>query len=120
MQISYLTALELDASNLTEDEIKTIADTQVDYIEDCESLICKLNEVVQTNGGRSSSNSVSSENSSSNISQSQCVKLPCIKLETFDSTFAHWKSFWDNFDANINALKDISNVDKFAYLKGVL
>ena len=119
LQISYLTELELDDSYQS-DEIKKIADSQEDYIEECESLIYKLKEFVQQKEDKSSSNSVSSENSSFNNSQSQRVKLPCIKLETFDGTFAHWTSFWDNFEANIHSRTDITNVDKFAYLKGVL
>ena len=118
LQTEYLKVLELDSAKLTSDAMNAIVDDQVDFIENCDILIFKLNKIVKSVSDESSSET--SRNNSFGYSQSKRVKLPNIELEKFDGTFSQWTSFWDSFDANINSRKDVSDVDKFAYLKGVL
>lgn len=48
------------------------------------------------------------------------IKLPTVRLPEFEGETAEWDSFWDQFDSNIHARSDLSEVDKLNYLKGQL
>ena len=47
-------------------------------------------------------------------------KLQKIKLPRFHSDVTRWLSFWDSFNSAIHTNGNISNIDKFHYLKGLL
>ena len=49
------------------------------------------------------------------------TKLPDLELSTFDGTHpSEWPSFWQTFEANIDARKKLTPRDKLSYLNGVL
>ena len=48
------------------------------------------------------------------------VKLPKIKIKTFNGDATEWRTFIEAFDATIHARIDITNIEKFTYLKGFL
>ena len=48
------------------------------------------------------------------------VKLPKIELQRFSGDAQKWKQFWDSFDSLVNSNEDLSDVDKFYYLRSVL
>lgn len=47
------------------------------------------------------------------------VKMPKLVITKYDSTYEKWLSFWNKFEAEINAA-DIAPVTKFAHLKELL
>ena len=48
------------------------------------------------------------------------VKLPKLILKTFDGDALDWKPFIESFEAAIDVKEDLSNIEKFTYLKGYL
>jgi len=53
-------------------------------------------------------------------SGSNTVKLPVIKVPTFDNTIKNWKSFWDSYCAAVDHNQSLSNVQKLTYLRSYL
>ena len=45
------------------------------------------------------------------------MKLPKLRLPTFDSNLLHWQEFWDVYKIAVHE-QNIPNVTKFSYLKG--
>lgn len=41
-------------------------------------------------------------------------------MSTFDGKFTEWQSFWDNFESVIDSNEDLSEIDKFSYLRASL
>lgn len=48
------------------------------------------------------------------------VKLPSITLPTFKGDPTEWVSFWELFSCSVGEQKDLSDIQKFTYLKGQL
>ena len=48
------------------------------------------------------------------------MKLPKLTLPTFDGDHTMWVSFWDIFTSIIDGHSDLTDVQKFTYLKGQL
>lgn len=48
------------------------------------------------------------------------IKLPVISIPEFDGTYEHWLQFRDTFQSLIHNSKDITNIQKFHYLKSAL
>lgn len=61
-------------------------------------------------------------NSSINAVPKQIVraKLPKLEVKRFGGKIQEWQEFWDSFDSSVNQNDALSEVDKFAYLKGLL
>lgn len=45
------------------------------------------------------------------------MKLPKLTMRTFDGDLTSWVTFWDSFD---HENRDLSDVDKFNYLRSLL
>ena len=48
------------------------------------------------------------------------MRLPKLVLKLFDGDITKWTSFWDSYKSAIHSDQDLSNVDKFTYLRGLL
>ena len=48
------------------------------------------------------------------------AKLPKLRLKNFGGKFCEWPEFWDSFSSSIDNNDRLSDVDKFAYLRGYL
>lgn len=48
------------------------------------------------------------------------VKLPKFEMKCFEGNPMQWKTFIETFEASINCKDDISEIEKFSYLKGYL
>lgn len=48
------------------------------------------------------------------------AKLPKLVLETFSGEPSQWQSFWNSYESAIHQNEELSDVDKFNYLKGLL
>ena len=58
--------------------------------------------------------------STSSVGKSVRAKLPKLQLRNFDGKICEWPEFWDGFSSSINNNDQLSDVDKFAYLRGFL
>ena len=48
------------------------------------------------------------------------VKLPKITLPHFNGNVMKWSTFWDSYESAVHKNKDLSDVDKFNYLRSLL
>ncbi len=48
------------------------------------------------------------------------AKLPKLQLKNFGGKVCEWPEFWDSFSSSIDNNDQLSDVDKFAYLRGYL
>ena len=46
--------------------------------------------------------------------------LPKIELKKFDGNILNWNSFWQSFASAVHGRDDLSDVDKYNYLKSLL
>ena len=58
--------------------------------------------------------------STSSVGKSVRAKLPKLQLRNFDGKICEWPEFWDGFSSSIDNNDQLSDVDKFAYLRGFL
>lgn len=61
-----------------------------------------------------------SDSSSSCSGKLKSIKLPTISMPTFDGAYEHWIEFRDTFLSLVHNSKDISDIQKFHYLKSSL
>ena len=61
-----------------------------------------------------------SQVSSSSIGKVIRAKLPKLHLRNFSGKICEWPEFWDGFSSSIDDNDQLSDVDKFAYLRGFL
>ena len=45
------------------------------------------------------------------------VKLPKLEISKFNGNTLNWQGFWDQFNSAIHTKTNISDIDKFSYLK---
>ena len=48
------------------------------------------------------------------------LRLPKLKLRSYDGNLAEWTTFWDMFTTSVHNNPKIATIDKFSYLKSVL
>ena len=48
------------------------------------------------------------------------VKLPKLTLRAFNGDITTWTTFWDSYEAAIHKNSELSDIDKFKYLKSLL
>ena len=48
------------------------------------------------------------------------VRLPRVTIRPFNGDITTWTTFWDSYDAAIHQNSDLSDIDKFNYLKSLL
>ena len=46
--------------------------------------------------------------------------MPKLEIQKFGGDASQWFTFWDNFTASVHKNQELSNVERFSYLKGLL
>ncbi|XP_066595071.1 uncharacterized protein [Prorops nasuta] len=108
----------LDANEDHTVEFQTIQDRYFDVVNKAEKL----------QGGRDNTSTASTSNTSQrdsgviseNSNQLPKVKLPKISLQSFDGKYENWLSFKNMFINVIDVRPDLTDLDKFHYLKSVV
>ncbi|XP_023312241.1 uncharacterized protein LOC111692455, partial [Anoplophora glabripennis] len=81
-------------------------------------LVGQIRALIQTNNVNNNENvSVHSGQSLASSNESPKVKLPPVKLPTFDGKPENWLEFKELFSEMVNEDKGLSDVQKFYYLK---
>ena len=47
-------------------------------------------------------------------------KLPKLKIKKFDGKIINWRTFWDQFQSSVDSQENITNINKFGYLRNLL
>ena len=48
------------------------------------------------------------------------VKLPKLDVPLFNGDITHWIAFWEQFSISVHDRKELSNIEKLAYLKNAM
>lgn len=48
------------------------------------------------------------------------AKLPKLEVRRFSGKVDEWQEFWDCYESSIHSNPNLSNIDKFSYLRGLL
>ncbi|XP_047037588.1 uncharacterized protein LOC124642882 [Helicoverpa zea] len=114
------TEIELNCSDLEEQ----LAERELieENFHKCIALAQEINESASV----SKTEHQKHESEYGSVNNSQCshrfssVKLPTIKLPSFDGNYLKWLEFRDTFDSLINSNENIPNINKFHYLRSSL
>ena len=89
--------------------------------------LCKLRQstplsMSTTQNAADASLNQSHLSTSSDMSVGKIVraKLPKLELRKYNGKICEWQEFWDGFSSSIDNNEQLSDVDKFAYLRGLL
>ena len=69
---------------------------------------------------KSEASAVSIASSSVAAKKGSTAKLPKLEIQKFGGNASQWFTFWDNFVASIHNNEELSDVERFSYLKGLL
>jgi hypothetical protein len=98
--------------------IELLKDNEEAYRESFETdyykVIADVSSYLESHTLTSSSTSV---NSSQGIAESVIAKLPPINLPSFEGNYIEWVNFKNTFDSMIHDRNDLTNIQKFHYLK---
>jgi hypothetical protein len=98
--------------------IELLKDDEEAYRESFETdyykVIADVSSYLESHTLTSSSTSV---NSSQGIAESVIAKLPPINLPSFEGNYIEWVNFKNTFDSMIHERNDLTNIQKFHYLK---
>ncbi|XP_055706055.1 uncharacterized protein LOC129803485 [Phlebotomus papatasi] len=95
-------------------EQKPVGACQESVSDTVKELIQEHNESIKV-----IADSVASAISHGQLGQSK-AKLPLLQLPTFSGKYSEWQGFYDSFLSTVHNNKDLSDVDKFTYLRGAL
>ncbi|KAJ8957213.1 hypothetical protein NQ318_007775 [Aromia moschata] len=117
----------IDEFNILQSEIEILSESDSENTERDEfensyyKLIANVKNFIATNPASNASNMNSSTSQKCNSPMNENrVKLPTIKLPTFNGHYDQWLEFRDAFTALIHDNNTISNIQKFYYLRSSL
>uniref|UniRef100_A0A1X7UUW7 Uncharacterized protein n=1 Tax=Amphimedon queenslandica TaxID=400682 RepID=A0A1X7UUW7_AMPQE len=110
---SILALLEAEA------EIETDIEGAEDVRDTLRSALYKIDKAIGPSSGapRGVSPTVGDTPSESVATK---IKLPELTLTPFDGDYTKWKTFWDLFESAIHNRRDLSDINKFTYLRSLL
>ena len=47
-------------------------------------------------------------------------KLTKVKIQKFDGKIINWQTFWGQFESSLDSQENITDIDKFGYLRNLL
>lgn len=102
---------------------------EAEILEQCEfdevvrEIICEIESAVGEEAATSSSRSSQDQNAGAPprvVPNGQKVKLPTLSLPSFSGQASEWIGFWDSFNSTIHDNDQLSDIEKFHYLKSLL
>ena len=123
-QLEMIQALDSEILKLLE-EISDLGDDAVsNEIEEAASLRADVKATIwlidERSKGQSSASVVDGNERHSVRLSAVRVKLPKLEIRKFDGRVERWQEFWDSFSSSVDNNPDLSDVDKFSYLRGLL
>ena len=102
------------------DEIEVEIVDQEEYMDDIQNRLQKITSyrVSRTNVNTNSCTDPDLAHEKSSSSHFQ--RLPKLTLPLFNGAILEWQTFWDSFETTIHSNADLSDIQKFSYLKSLL
>jgi hypothetical protein len=114
----HLQIQALDANQAKEEELFKFEDEFFDTISSADAIV---KSIENTSGTRQPTDGPSGTGQSpTNGRENPAVKLPNMHLPTFSRVFTEWITFRDSYNALINDNRDLSDIQKFHYLRSSL
>ena len=111
-------ALITDEKNLEEEMSKSLMESDIYY-----DILAQVEEKLAKQDTKPSADPLKfSSGLSSSLPRSSIekVKLPKIELKKFDGDILKWQTFWDQYESAVHKQPNLSDVDKFSYLRTLL
>ena len=107
-----LMAIQFSSDELYVEELER----DVDYLQPFEVNIKKMQRLLKKD--QKDAKNKNKDQDKDTKGKKPGVKLPHLKLPTFEGDPSLWNSFWDMFRCTIHDHKELDNVQKFTYLRG--
>ena len=105
---------------ITQDaDIEKEIDEAGKFREDIHEVMIKIDNLLLS-ATKSEASAVSTASSSVTAKKASTAKLPKLEIQKFGGDASQWFTFWDNFVASIHNNEELSDVERFSYLKGLL
>ena len=110
------------ASEATDEALLEDIESSAKVRADMQEAIILIDEVLATGDGTLSTEASSSNTSSAMATSksSSKAKLPKLEVTKFSGKIHEWQEFWDGFRSAIHKNAQLSDVDKFPYLRGLI
>jgi hypothetical protein len=113
----------LCGNNDLEEEIDGEIEESENIKAEVQTLILRINSKLCLNIEGSLPSTLSAPGSSSSATaraNSKQIRLPRLEVPKFSGKVYKWQEFWDRFSSAIDRNTQLSEVDKFSYLRGLL
>ncbi|XP_076660966.1 uncharacterized protein LOC143364562 [Halictus rubicundus] len=87
-----------------------------DYV----AIIARANVLIQPQYGNLPSRRNTTDSSATSVTAPMAIKLPEMRLPTFDGEIEKWASYFDSFSSMIDQNMDLTPVQKLQYLRSTL
>ena len=105
---------------ITQDaDIEKEIDEAGKFREDIHEVMIKIDNLLLS-ATKAEASAVSTASSSVAAKKASTAKLPKLEIQKFGGDASQWFTFWDNFVASIHNNEELSDVERFSYLKGLL
>ena len=118
----------LTGEDLQEDIINTEIEEVELFKEKIHESIYMIDEALSLLTPNEENNSTTGSIATTSVQQSiqtqrssqRRARLPELEVKKFSGKIHEWQEFWDSFESAVDGNEDLKDVDKFAYLRGLL
>ena len=124
-QLKVVFEEKFDKLRKTNDEIVALLNDETEIVTEIEAgdllsdsiraALFKLNRALRT-----VPTSTSATPSIRGDSSHKKIRLPELTLNPFDGSYTKWPTFWDTYESAIHINSDLTEIDKFTYLRSLL
>ncbi|XP_076384580.1 uncharacterized protein LOC143263681 [Megalopta genalis] len=108
--------IQFEIETLDSSEETRRSEIQCDYY----AVVARAKRILQQDESRNNTRNNLTESTASIVSAPIAVKLPEMRLPTFDGTIENWSSFYDLFSSTIDRNENLTLVQKLQYLRSTL
>ena len=112
----------IGASEVTDEALLEDIKSSAEVRADMQEAIILIDGVLATGDGTLSTEASSSNTSSAMATSepSSKARLPKLEVRKFSGKIHEWQEFWNSFRSAIHNNTQLSDVDKFSYLRGLI
>lgn len=106
-----------------EDHLQDEIEQSDEYKERFYSALARINKVMDSVCTTAASVLASSDAGTRKVTVNRgatTVKLPKLSLPHFNGDLTKWTTFWDSYESAVHSNGDLTNVEKFNYLRSLL
>nr|XP_034194538.1 uncharacterized protein LOC117610817 [Osmia lignaria] len=109
-------AIQLELEEADESEVPRRYQIHGDYI----AVVASANALIEGDRPRMPPRRITTDSSAPSVTAPMAIKLPEMRLPTFDGKIENWASYFESFSSMIDQNADLSLVQKLQYLRSTL